>query len=136
MSKQLKQKIKFLTCHHEDICDELIVCPNCGKVVKYGETMMHSGYTGCHECFDTLSKRIEKIKSMDYDMYVNFNLYALTKQEYEEICLEKENNTESKTTTVDDNANHCIYCNKTIPEGGWICNDCIQEYFKKESKNS
>lgn len=81
------QKTYFINTHGEkpeDILDTLVVCPNCGKVVKYGELMMHSGYSGCPDCFDSLTDRIEKIRKSDYDSYCNLNLYSLDNAQYDE----------------------------------------------------
>ena len=40
-----KQKIYFLTDNHKNICDEDVVCPNCGSITKYGELIMYNSYT-------------------------------------------------------------------------------------------
>jgi protein-arginine kinase activator protein McsA len=81
-----KQKIYFLTDNHKNICDEDVVCPNCGSITKYGELIMYNSYSGCPHCYKSLRDKIEKAKEIDYDLYVRSNMYKLSKLDYDEIC--------------------------------------------------
>lgn len=69
-----------------DMMEEIIKCPNCGAEVRYGETRMVNGYTGCDnklgdgECFaDDLAPRVTKAENSYgtklYEDYTEGNLY-------------------------------------------------------------
>lgn len=81
-----KQKIYFVTENHSDICAEDVVCPNCGRLTKYGELTMYNGYSGCPACYNSLRSTIEKAREIDYNFYARSNMYKLSKEEYDEIC--------------------------------------------------
>jgi protein-arginine kinase activator protein McsA len=80
--KDEDQKIRFLSNGKPDICEEYVLCPNCGAVVKYGDLRSCSGYYGCGACYDSLEQRIDFIRKNDYDYYKRHNMYRLTAADY------------------------------------------------------
>ena len=50
--------------------DTEVICPHCGRLVRYGHTCMHNGVNGCQFCIDELARTIEDMRYWNYDNYV------------------------------------------------------------------
>ena len=71
---------------NEDEMEMIVLCNNCGKPTKYGQTRMISGFVGCDnkiiingkkkECyFDDLMPRIMEYKNNQYNKYREGKVY-------------------------------------------------------------
>lgn len=59
--------------------DKIVTCKFCGAKVRYGDTVMISGHTGCPNCYDKkvygLYYVVNYLKNENYGAYMSGNFY-------------------------------------------------------------